>query len=114
MAIPINRLKDIAFTTSNPPQSLFMKGSVVVNSPLQFPQITHNLGYVPYVRVVYEYPDGSGAIRSASMTSGSFVQVSVEPTEQVVTLNAFNNLGPGNPSFTSNCRLYYRIYRRTS
>ena len=114
MSIPINKLKDVAFTIDHPPQSLFSKGSFTVNSALTFVTIPHNLGYVPYIKVVYEYPDGSGQLRNASYTSGSYVQVLIEPTTTNVRFNAANNFGAGAPSFTSNCRIYYRIYRRTT
>lgn len=85
-----------------------LKGNVIIASSNSSVTVPHNLGYVPYCKVFYEYP--AGTIMPALATAGAFIEVDFVPTTTGLTITAYTNYET--PAF-SNLKVYYRIYEES-
>jgi hypothetical protein len=117
MAIPNNKLKDVAFSSLHRYEIVALRGSVTYSSTgiqtvgTYNATINHNLGYKPFYKAWIQFP-GSSSIYQLETGSGSFGIVGsyqVEDSKITTTqlLVSISNYAAGGGTG----QIYYRIYK---
>jgi hypothetical protein len=113
MAIPTNKLKDLAFSTQFRVEHVATKSHIDYTlAPFDFQTITipHNLGYVPFFRLWVQFPGSSNLYYQAS-GPGTFALVGSFQIEDIYadTTNVYVRIADYGGG-SGNGKVYYRVY----
>jgi hypothetical protein len=117
MAIPTDRLKDIAFSTNFRVENIHVKGTepYTLGTDPFFNQTTvtipHNLGYKPFFRVWVRFPGStdiyyraSGPVSSGLVGAYQIEEINTDTVNLYVTVSVSASSGASGD-------VYYRIYK---